>query len=329
MNILVYSARRFERPFLDAANTPGHNIDYIETRLTIHTADLASGHEAVFIFVNDDASAAVLERLHERGVRYLLLRSAGFNNVDIPKAAKLGIRVARVPAYSPYAVAEHAITLMLALNRKLIRANNRIHDLNFSLDGLTGFDMHGKTVGVIGTGSIGSVIVRILHGFGCDVIAYDTVENRDLISQYGLKYTDLQTLYKSSDIITLHVPLLPATKYLVDKAAIAQMKKGVMLINTSRGLLIKTKDVIDALKSQHIGYLGIDVYEEEAGLFFEDHSEDVVQDDLIARLLTFRNVIVTSHQGFLTDTALRNISETTLANLSCLLSGSKCDNEVV
>ncbi len=329
MNILVYSAKGFEKPFLDAANTASYSIDYIETRLTIHTAELVSGHVAVFIFVNDDASAAVLQKLHERGVKYLLLRSAGFNNVDIPTAVQLGIRVARVPAYSPYAVAEHAIALMLALNRKLIRANNRIHDLNFSLDGLTGFDMHDKTVGVIGTGSIGSVIVKILHGFGCNVIAYDEVENTDLVSRFGLKYVDLHTLYTSSDIITLHVPLLPATKYLIDKAAIAQMKKGVMLINTSRGLLIKTKDVIDALKSQHIGYLGIDVYEEEAGLFFEDHSEDIVQDDLISRLLTFRNVIVTSHQGFLTDTALRNIAETTFANLNCLVSGSKCDNEIV
>ncbi|HKH59809.1 MAG TPA: 2-hydroxyacid dehydrogenase, partial [Flavitalea sp.] len=253
---------------------------------------------------------------------------AGYNNVNLEKANQLGIRVARVPAYSPYAVAEHAVALMLALNRKLIRASNRVHELNFSLDGLTGFDMNGKTAGLVGTGQIGSVVARILHGFGCKILAVDQVRNEELTEKYEVKYTNYDTLYSESDIITLHVPLLPETRYLINGESMAKMKRGVMLINTSRGGLVNTKDVITGLKSGHIGYFGIDVYEEEAGLFFEDHSEGIVQDDVIARLLSFRNVLITSHQAFLTQTALQNIADTTFYNLDCFARDAVCKNEI-
>jgi D-lactate dehydrogenase len=217
---------------------------------------------------------------------------------------------------------------MLALNRKLIRANNRVHELNFSLDGLTGFDMNGKTAGIIGTGQIGSVIARILHGFGCKLLAVDRFKNEELAEKYGVEYTNYDNLYSNSDIITLHVPLLPETRYIINRDSMAKMKRGVMLINTSRGGLVNTKDVITGLKSGHIGYFGIDVYEEEAGLFFEDHSEGIVQDDVIARLLSFRNVLITSHQAFLTQTALQNIADTTFYNLDCFARDGDCKNEI-
>ena len=298
MDVLVYSTHKFEKEFLLNANGGRHNLKFVDVQLNSTTSYLAKDSKAVSIFVNDDASAEVLDILHSSGVRFLALRSAGYNNVNLEKARQLGFKVARVPAYSPYAVAEHAVALMLALNRKLIRANNRVHELNFSLDGLTGFDMNGKTAGIIGTGQIGAVVARILHGFGCRILAVDQTENAELKSKYQVEYTDYATLYKESDIITLHVPLLPETRYIINENIIAKMKRGVMLINTSRGALVNTKDVINGLKSGQIGYLGIDVYEEEAGLFFEDHSEDIVQDDVLSRLLTFRNVLITSHQAF-------------------------------
>jgi len=235
--------------------------------------------------------------------------------------------VARVPAYSPYAIAEHTMALILALNRRLIKAHNRVREQNFSLNGLTGFDLNGKTVGVIGTGKIGSVLVKILHGFGCNILAQDIEESKDLIDKYGVIYSDCATLCKHADIISLHVPLKASTKHLINKEHIALMKSGVMLINTSRGGLVDTKAVIEGLKTKKIGYLGLDVYEEEEGLFFEDHSDDILQDDVIARLMTFNNVLITSHQAFLTETALTNIAETTIYNLDCfdkeILSGNE------
>lgn len=239
------------------------------------------------------------------------------------------MKVARVPAYSPYAIAEHTVAMILALNRKLIRANRRVMELNFSLDGLVGFDMNGKTAGIIGTGKIGSVLARILHGFGCRILAYDKEENKELIERYQVEYTSCESLCEQSDIITLHVPLNEDTRYIIDKHCIDKMKPGVMLINTSRGGLVNTKAVIDALKTKHIGFFGMDVYEEEEGLFFEDHSEDILQDDTIARLMTFKNVLITSHQAFLTETALRNIAETTVYNLDCFESTTKNENEII
>ena len=328
MDVIIYSAHRFEKEFIEESNAGKHHLKFVDIPLNANTAYLAREAQAVSIFVNDDASAAVLEMLKQAGVKFLVLRSAGYNNVDLAQARQLGIRVARVPAYSPYAVAEHTVALMLALNRKLIRANNRVHELNFSLDGLTGFDMNGKTAGIIGTGQIGSVVAKILYGFGCKILAVDRFQNEEIQKKYEVEYTDYDTLYNKSDIITLHVPLMPETRYVINSQSLAKMKRGVMLINTSRGALVNTKDVITSLKSGHIGYFGIDVYEEEAGLFFEDHSEDIVQDDVIARLLSFRNVLITSHQAFLTQTALQNIADATFYNLDCFARNEDCKNEI-
>jgi D-lactate dehydrogenase len=317
MKTIIYSTHKFEKEFLIEANAGKHDLVFLDLPLKLETAHLAEGASAVSIFVNDDASEKVLVKLHAAGVRFIALRSAGYNHVSLDKAKTLKIKLARVPAYSPFAVAEHAVALMLGLNRKLIKANSRVHELNFSLDGLTGFDMNGKTAGIIGTGQIGGVVARILHGFGCKILAVDQTENPELQEKYGVVYTDYNTLYREADIISLHVPLVPETHYMIDEASISKMKRSVMLINTSRGALINTKAVIAALKAGQIGYLGLDVYEEESGLFFEDHSEDILQDDMISRLLTFQNVLITSHQAFLTDTALRNIAETTSYNLDC------------
>ncbi len=328
MKTAIFSSHKFEKPFLDKASNGSHELVYFDVRLTRDTAVFAKGCEAVSLFVSDDASAPVLDILFTSGVKYIVLRSAGFNNVDLKKARELGIRIARVPAYSPYAVAEHAVALMLALNRKLIRAHNRITDMNFSLDGLTGFDMHGKAAGIIGTGKIGVIVARILYGFGCRILAYDKYKNEEIIQKYKVEYTDCMSLCRQSDIITLHVPLNDQTKYIINQSCIDNMKKGVMLINTSRGGLVNTNNVIQALKQGKIGYFGMDVYEEEEGLFFEDHSEDVLQDDTIARLMTFQNVLITSHQGFLTATALQNIAETTIHNLSCFEKNTVCENEL-
>lgn len=328
MKVAVYSTHNFEKGFLLRAATGKHELILLEPQLSLTTAGLADGCKAVCIFVNDDGSKDVLKKLSAVGIKYMVLRSAGFNHVDIKAAKELGIRVARVPEYSPYAVAEHTVALMLALNRKLVLAHNRIRDLNFSLNGLTGFDMHNKTVGIIGTGKIGRIVAEILHGFGCSIMAYDIMPDNDWANRYGVVYTGIDNLCTQSDIITLHAPLNEQTRYIISRHRIAEMKEGVMLINTSRGALVNTKDIIAALKSGQIGYLGLDVYEEERGLFFEDHSGDILQDDVIARLMTFSNVLITSHQAFLTDTALHNIAETTVANLDCFENQTACNNEV-
>jgi len=276
MKTAVFSTHKFERDYLLAANSGKHELKLLETRLSPDTVELAKGCEAVSIFVNDDASAVVLEKLKENGVKFLVLRSAGFNHVNLEKAKELKMKVARVPEYSPYAVAEHTVALMLALNRKLIRAHNRVMDQNFSLDGLVGFDMNEKTVGLIGTGKIGSVVAKILYGFGCRLLALDSIKNKSLIEQFDVVYTDCETLCRESDIISLHLPLTAESKYIIDRKCITVMKNGVMLINTSRGGLVNTQAVIEALKSGKIGYFGMDVYEEEEGLFFEDHSEEIL-----------------------------------------------------
>jgi D-lactate dehydrogenase len=328
MKAIIFSTHGFEKSFLLTANKGKHELVFADARLNAQTVHLAKGSDAVSVFVNDDASTSVVEELHKLGVRAIVLRSAGFNHVDYKKAKELGMRVARVPAYSPYAVAEHAVTLMLALNRNVIRAHNRIMDLNFSLDGLTGFDMRGKTVGIIGTGTIGSVTAEILNGFGCRLLAYDVRESEALKNKLNISYTSLENLFSEADIISLHCPLTEATKYLINAHAIQRMKDKVMLINTSRGGLVNTKDVIDGLKSGKIGYFGMDVYEEEEHLFFGDHSEEILQDETIARLLTFRNVMITGHQAFLTKEALQNIAETTINNLDCFEGGRECVTEL-
>lgn len=328
MKVAVFSAHTFEKASLLAAANNKHELIFLQPGLSEITAGLATGCDAVCIFVNDDGSAKVLRKLSEAGIKYLLLRSAGFNQVDLETAHLLKIRVARVPEYSPYAIAEHTIALMLALNRKLVKAHNRIREMNFSLDGLTGFDMHGKTVGIVGTGKIGKIVAGILRGFGCQVLGYDPLEDENWAKSTNVQYVSLEGLCCQSDIVTLHAPLTKHTRYILNKDTIAMMKKGVMIVNTSRGALVDTKQIIVALKTGQIGYLGLDVYEEEKGLFFEDHSEDILQDDIIARLLSFPNVLITSHQAFLTDTALKNIADTSMANLDCFQNSLLCENEL-
>lgn len=329
MKIAIFSSHKFETFYLEKANQQEHQLNYFSTTLNLNTVGLARDHDIVSLFVNDDGSAPVLEKLHEYGIKYLALRSAGYNHVDLQKAKELGMKVANVPEYSPYAIAEHTVALMMTLNRKIIRANHRIKDLNFSLDGLTGFDMNGKKVGVLGMGKIGAIVTKILHGFGCEIMAFDTQEDQEMIEKYQVEYLDVNTICKRADIITLHLPLIPQTRYIIGKKAISKMKKGVMVVNTSRGGLLNTKEVIKALKKGKIGYLGLDVYEEESGLFFEDHSEDdILQDDVISRLMTFKNVLITSHQAFLTDTALENIADTTFYNIDCWADGKSSDKEL-
>ncbi|MFD1185301.1 2-hydroxyacid dehydrogenase [Pontibacter rugosus] len=328
MKVAVYSTHTFERSFMEQANDAKHELLFLKPRLSAITVNLAQGCQAVSIFVGDDASRPVLEALSEIGVQFLALRSTGYNHVDLKAAAMLQMRVARVTEYSPYAVAEHSVALMLALNRKLIKAHARVRELNFSLDGLVGFDMHRKTVGIIGLGKIGKVVATILRGFGCEILVSDPLPDYHFALHLKIKYTDVDTLCTQSDIISLHAPLTEQTRYLINAERISKMKKGVMLINTSRGALVNTKDVIQGLKTGQIGSLGLDVYEEEQNLFFEDHSEEILQDDVIARLLTFQNVLITSHQAFLTDTALQNIARTTIYNLKCFEQGVVGVNEL-
>ncbi|HVM20655.1 MAG TPA: 2-hydroxyacid dehydrogenase [Egibacteraceae bacterium] len=328
MRIAVFSTKGHDQRYLDAANTVhGHDLTYLEARLTRRTATLADGYEAICAFVNDDLSAPVLETLVKGGTTLLALRSAGFNHVDLAAAADLGLTVVRVPAYSPYAVAEHAVALILALNRKTHRAYNRVREGNFALQGLLGYDLHGRTVGVIGTGTIGTVFTRIVAGFGCRILAADPYPNEECV-QLGADYVSLDHLFRDSDIIALHCPLTPQTHHLINAETIALMRRGVMLINTSRGALIDTVATIDALKSGHIGHLGLDVYEEEADLFFEDLSDRVITDDVFSRLLTFPNVLVTGHQAFFTEEALEHIAATTLANITAVAAGEAVPNEV-
>ena len=328
MKVAVFDTHRFERSFFEAVNLRfGHTLAFFEARLNEGTAPLAADFAAICAFVNDRLSANVLTRLKDLSVELIALRSAGFNNVDLAAAGRLGLKVVRVPAYSPHAVAEHAVTLILALNRKVHRAYSRVRELNFSLDGLVGFDLYQKTIGIIGTGKIGTVMAQILSGFGCQVLAYDKIVNSELDTS-RVTYTSLSELYRLSDIVSLHVPLTHETRHLIDSGALSQMKPGVMLINTGRGALIETKALIESLKSGHIGYAGLDVYEEEENVFFQDLSDQVLQDDVLARLLTFPNVLITSHQAFLTREALGNIAETTLRNISEYESGRQLTNEV-
>lgn len=327
MKVTAFSAHKYEHSYLQAA-MPNHDLKLFEFRLTKDSAELAAGSEAVALFVTDDGSRPVLKKLKEIGVKYLALRSAGFNHVDLKAAKELGLKVARVPEYSPAAIAEHTVALMLALNRKLVRAHNRVRDFNFSLDGLVGFDMEGKTVGIAGTGKIGSKVAKILHGFGCKLLAFDPYENEALKAEIPVDYVDFETLCRHSDLITLHLPLTSSSKYIIAQRHIDLMKPGVLLINTSRGGLVHTKEVIAALKSGRLGGFGMDVYEEEEELFFEDHSEDILQDDVIARLMTFQNVLITSHQAFLTKEALNKITQVTAFNLNCWEKGASCPNEL-
>ena len=329
MDIAMFDTHPYDRDSFEAALAGfAHRIAFLEPRLTYETATLAHGHEAICAFVNDRLDERALGVLREGGTRLVALRSAGYNNVDLAAAARLGIPIVRVPEYSPFAVAEHAVALVLALNRKIHRAYARVREWNFSLDGLVGFDLHGKTVGIVGTGRIGRATAGIFHGFGCRVLGYDPRPDPALASDLGVRYVTLPELYRESDVISLHVPLTPGTRHMIDGPALAAMKPGAVLVNTGRGALIDSRALITSLKKGHLGAAGLDVYEEEEGVFFQDLSNRVLQDDVLARLLTFPNVLVTSHQAFLTREALGNIARVTLENVSAFEKGEPLRNEV-
>jgi D-lactate dehydrogenase len=316
LQTVVFDTKPYERESLQrAAFNSEIEWRFMDWRLSAETAAAAQGARAICIFVNDRADRACLEALASLGVQHVALRCAGYNSIDIPAAAELGLSVTRVPAYSPYAVAEHAVTLLLALNRKIPRASNRVRDLNFSLNGLVGFDLHGKTAGIFGTGKIGRVAGEILRGFGMKVLAYDPFPSPDWAKKFGVEYTDAKTLARESEVISLHTPLTPETHHIIRRETLELMKPGTILINVSRGALIDTKALIEALKSGRLGGVGLDVYEEEEGVFFEDLSGQILHDDELARLLTFPNVLITAHQAFLTKEALSEIARVTVANL--------------
>jgi D-lactate dehydrogenase len=317
MKIAFFDAKPYDKPSFDKCGLEQDmEIKYFETKLNEDTVELASGYDAVCVFVNDTVNAAVVNKLHELGVKMIALRCAGFNNADT-KACFGKIHVFRVPAYSPYAVAEHAMALLLTVNRHTHKAYNRTREFNFSLSGLAGFDLHGKTVGIIGTGKIGLIFADICKGFGMKILAYDKFPN----PSSGLSYVDLPELFAKSDIISLHCPLTEETQHMINETAIQQMKKGVKIVNTSRGGLIDTEALIDGIKNETIGAACLDVYEEEGDLFYEDNSDEVVQDDVLVRLIGMPNVIVTSHQAFLTEEALNNIASTTVDNITKFFAG--------
>lgn len=327
MKITFFSAQPYDIQFFEQENNQhGFELDFYDVQLRSHTVQLAEGATVVCIFVNDHCHAGIIEKLAAQGVQLIALRCAGFNNVDLQAAAAHGIRVVRVPAYSPQAVAEHAVALLMTLNRKTHKAYNRVREQNFALNGLLGFDVYGKTVGVVGTGNIGQAFARIMLGFGCRVLAFDLIANQELAAA-GVEYTDLGTLFGASDIISLHCPLNDHTRHLINADSLGQMKKGVVLINTSRGGLVNSKDAINALKSGQLGALGIDVYEQEEKLFFRDLSSNIIQDDVIQRLMSFPNVLITAHQAFFTREALTQIAQTTLGNVQRFLEG-QLHNEV-
>ena len=321
MKIAFFSSQPYDKHFFEAHNeTFGFSLQFFDAALSAQTAGLAKGFDAVCVFVNDKVDSGVIAQLKEGGVKFIALRCAGFNNVDLEAAKEAGLHVCRVPAYSPEAVAEHAVALILTLNRKTHKAYNRVREQNFALQGLMGFDLCGKTVGVVGTGKIGQAFCRIMLGFGCRVLAFDVVANRDMEGM-GVTYVPLLELFNQSDIVSLHTPLNEQTRHLINKETIQHLKKGMMLINTSRGALIDTRAIIAALKNCHIGHLGIDVYEQEEHLFFRDLSGDIIEDDTIQRLMSFPNVLVTAHQAFFTREAMDQISETTYYHLSKLQEG--------
>ena len=328
MTVAFFSTKSYDKEYFDRSNNNSlHQLSYFEASLSLSTATLAKAYACVCLFVNDKADKETIEKLAANGVKLIALRCAGFNNVDLSAAAKNNIKVVRVPAYSPEAVAEHAVALILTLNRKTHKAYNRIRENNFSLEKLTGFNLHGKTVGVIGTGKIGQAFCRIMLGFGCKVWAYDKFPSNEM-KNAGVYYCTIDQALRESDIISLHCPLLPETHHLINKDEFSKMKRGAMLINTSRGAVIDTSDAIEALKNEQLGYFGIDVYEQEEKLFFEDLSETIIADDLIARLISFPNVLITSHQGFFTKEALEQIATVTLKNITDFENAIELENEV-
>ncbi|MBL0011688.1 MAG: 2-hydroxyacid dehydrogenase [Nitrosomonas sp.] len=328
MKVAVFSAKCYDRNFLNAANAAaGHQLAYFDVPLDLDTVALAVGYDAVCIFVNDKADADVLKALAGGGARLVALRCTGFNNVDLKAAAQFGLKVARVVSYSPYSVAEHAVALLLAINRKIHRAYNRTRDSNFALDGLMGFDLHGKTVAVVGTGKIGRVFARIMLGFGCEVIGYDKYPSPEF-EIFGARYAEPREIGARADIISLHCPLTPETHHIVNADTLARVKRGALLVNTSRGGLVDTEAAIEALKSKQLGGLAIDVYEQEADLFFRDLSSTIIPDDVLQRLISFPNVIVTGHQAFFTQEAIATISKTTINSVTEFATGQPLSNEI-
>ncbi len=327
MKVAMFSSRSYDIQHFEPLISAPMSINFFDTQLNVQTAALASGYDAVCAFVNDDLSEQVLIQLHELGIKYIAMRCAGFNNIDLPCAKKLGLTIVRVPAYSPEAVAEHTIALLMTLNRRTHKAYQRTRDANFSLEGLVGFNLHGKTVGIIGTGKIGIATMAIFKGFGCNILAADPYPSPHA-KALGAEYVDFPTLFQNSDVISLHCPLTSDNKHLLNKNTFDLMKKGVVIVNTSRGGLLNAHDAIEALKSGRIGGLGLDVYEEEEHLFFNDHSSEIITDDTFRRLSACHNVIFTGHQAFLTKEALTSIAQTTLDNLKQLKDGKQCDNQV-
>ncbi|RNC87741.1 MAG: 2-hydroxyacid dehydrogenase [Winogradskyella sp.] len=328
MKVLVFSSKDFEVPFLKVANRGKHKLKFIKDSLSTHTAMKAVGYDAVSIFSADEACFLTIEKLKDFGVKYITLRSAGYDNVNLRAASRLGMKVANVPAYSPYSIAEHAVSMLMALNRKLIESNRRVKQYNFDLNNLIGFDLNEKTVGIIGTGKIGAIMAKIMNGYGCKLFGYDKMQNQELIDNYGLEYVELNSLCEQSDIISLHVPLNSETHHLINEDLISQMKDGVIIINTARGAVIHTDGVIKGLINGKIGALGIDVYENERGLFFKDHSDKIPNDDMLMKLNAITNVLITGHHAFLTHEALTNISNTTIYNLDCWENGNNTENEL-
>ena len=328
MKTLFFSTKDYEHSYLESAREE-IEVAFIKEALSLQTVSKAEGYEAISIFTGDDASHDVIVALHKYGVRFIAIRAAGYDNVDLDMAHQLGIRVANVPDYSPHAIAEHAVALLLALNRKLLLADRQVHQHNFSTTNLIGFDMHNKTVGIIGVGKIGSVFAKIMHGFGCRIIAYDIHENAELKELYGLEYMDLPSLCREARIISLHTCLTPATKHLINKKLIGLMQRGVMLINTSRGGCVNTTDILEGLESGQVGYYGADVYEYEKGIFFYDHSEQELRDELLNKLLAMSNVLITPHQAFATEEALTNIAVGTFTNINCWQQNKYNKNEIV
>ncbi|MGB5434751.1 MAG: 2-hydroxyacid dehydrogenase [Maribacter sp.] len=328
MKLLVFSAKDFEIPFLQKANNGRHKVTYIKDELDSTTAIKAMGYKAISISSGDDACLNALEKLRDLGVKYISLRAAGYNNIQIKAAKRFGLKVANAPDYSPHAIAEHAVALLMALNRKIPVADRQVHSFNFEQKNLMGFDLVGKTIGIVGTGRIGSVMVKIMHGFGCNILAHDLLPDQKLVAKYGVLYVGLEHLYRQADIISLHVPLTAETHYLIDKEAFEQMKPDVFLLNTARGAIVDTRALIKALEVNKIAYYAADVYEKEKGLYFKDHSAHGIKDRHLKTLLTFPNVLMTPHQAYVTEEALHKIARITFENLDCWAQGKYCKNEL-
>jgi D-lactate dehydrogenase len=328
MKILFYSTKKYERSYLTTANSNNYGLVFCNEPLSLETASLAKGYDCISIFTNDDASAEVIEKLYANGIKYIVIRATGYDNIDLEKANDVGIKVANVPNYSPYSIAEHSLCLLLAAARNLLTANKQVQEQNFTIENLVGFTLHKKTVGIIGTGKIGTLLVKILHGFNCNILAYDIAPNNTVELTYGAEYTSLENLCRSCDIISIHLPLNENTKYLINKKLVSQMPKGVIIINTARGAVVNTVDIIDYLKNGHIGCYGMDVYEKEKGIFFYNHKGRKMKDPQLLQLMAMPNVIITPHQAFATDEALKNIADTTFHNIACWANRTNCENEL-